>query len=339
MQAFEVCERNGKAVAVDDIAESVQRGEIGALARAITLVEQRAPGHVRLLKTLFPSTGHAQIIGITGPPGSGKSTLAGQLIRGYRQQHKRVAVIAVDPTSPYSGGATLGDRIRMQQFASDSGVFIRSMASRGQIGGLAPTTADVATVLDASGWDCILVETVGVGQDQVDVVSVADAVMVLMVPGMGDDVQLAKAGIVEAADIFVINKSDREGVEPTERALHECISLSRRESWAPRIVRTVATTGTGISELIGAVDSYFQFLRQNGLLLRKVIEKWQSRLVQMVREHLTERLLNPENGTLFRSYAAAIVERRTDPYTVVEHLLGTAIEQSHSAPSLDRRPM
>jgi LAO/AO transport system kinase len=328
MYGFEIYEGARKPVAVERIVTSLRAGDESMLARTISLIERRAPERIALLKALFPFAGDARTVGITGAPGSGKSTLAGQVIRAYRQQGDTVAVIAVDPTSPYSGGATLGDRIRMQESAGDPGVFIRSMASRGQLGGLAPATADVATIFDASGWDRILIETVGVGQDQLDILSLADALIVLMVPGMSDDLQVAKAGIVEAADIFVINKSDHNGVEQIERALREGLSLNHRpDGWRPPIIQTVATTGTGVPDLISAVDAYFRFLQQHNLLHRKQVEKWQVRLVQMVREHLIERLLNPDFGALFRFYAAAVAERKTDPYTAVEHLLGSATEQ------------
>src|SRR3954462_16031457 len=189
------------------------------LARAISVVENRAPGWSELLKALFPHTGKAMIMGLTGAPGSGKSTLVDQLAKHYRRENRSVGIIAVDPTSPYSGGAILGDRIRMQDHHADPGIYIRSMATRGALGGLARTTADVATVLDASGRDMVLIETVGVGQDEVDIVRLADITIVILVPGMGDDVQTIKAGIMEIADIFVINKSDREGAERVEREI------------------------------------------------------------------------------------------------------------------------
>jgi LAO/AO transport system kinase len=314
---------------IDDIVDKLRSGDENTLARAITLVEQRALERIPLLKALFPFTGRAQIIGLTGAPGSGKSTLAGQMIRAYRRRNKTVGVLAIDPTSPYSGGATLGDRIRMQNEVCDSGVFIRSMASRGQLGGLAPATADAAAVLDASGRDRILIETVGVGQDQLDIVSVADVLVVLTVPGMGDEVQVAKAGIMEAADVFVVNKSDREGADQAERILRDGVALTHRHlGWTPPIIRTIATTGNGVSDLVVAIDDYFHNLQQGDLAHHKATEKWRLRLLQMVREHLMEHLLNPDYRPLFQAYATAVAERRVDPYTIVERLLGRAMEGS-----------
>jgi LAO/AO transport system kinase len=324
MYAFEIYEARPTVLPVEELAERLRAGDEQALARAITLVEQRAPERTPLLKTLFPFTGRARIIGITGAPGVGKSTFVGQAIREYRRQEKTLGVIAVDPTSPYSGGATLGDRIRMQQI-SDPGVFIRSMASRGQLGGLAPATADVVTLLDVGGCDRVLVETVGVGQDQVDILSVADVVILLLAPGMSDDIQFAKAGIVEAADIFVLNKSDRDGADYLERSLRESLLLHHRaDGWSPPIVKTIATSGEGVQDAISAVDGYFEFLRNHDLERRKAIEKWEARLVRMLREHLVERLFDADYAPLFRSYAAAVADHRTDPYTVVDRLIGGA---------------
>src|SRR5579863_4897841 len=224
--------------------DAVRSGDVRALARAISAVENRAPGSSHLLKGLFPHTGRARVIGLTGSPGAGKSTLVDQLARSYRKENHTVGIIAVDPTSPYTGGAILGDRIRMQEHFADPGIYIRSMATRGSLGGLARTTADVTTVLDASGRDVILIETVGVGQDEVDIVRLADITIVILVPGMGDDVQTIKAGIMEIADIFVINKSDRDGAERVEREIRALQSLAtRQDGWTPPIVKTVASEG------------------------------------------------------------------------------------------------
>src|SRR6202007_98833 len=240
------------------------------LARAISTVENRAPGWYDPLKALFPHTGKARVIGLTGAPGAGKSTLVDQLAKLYRKQNRAVGIIAVDPTSPYTGGAILGDRIRMQDHFADPGIYIRSMATRGSLGGLARTTADVATVLDASGRDVIMIETVGVGQDEVDIVRLADITVVILVPGMGDDVQTIKAGIMEIADIFVINKSDREGAERVEREIRAMQTLAiRRDDWVPPIVKTVASEGTGIVELVRTVTSYRAYLESKDLLLQK----------------------------------------------------------------------
>src|SRR5262249_48665575 len=237
--------------------ERLRAGDSRALARAISSVENRSTASLQLLKTLFPFSGNGRILGLTGSPGAGKSTLVDQLARHYRREHKPLGIIAVDPPSPYTGGAILGDRIRMQDHHADPGIYIRSMATRGSLGGLARTTADVATVLDASGRDLILIETVGVGQDEVDIVRLADITVVILVPGMGDDVQTIKAGIREIADIFVINKSDREGAERVEEEIRAMQSLAMRDDrWSPPIVKTVASEGKGTEELAAAIAGY-----------------------------------------------------------------------------------
>jgi LAO/AO transport system kinase len=303
--------------------ERVRSGDVRSLARAISAIENSAPESTELLKALFPFSGKARIIGLTGAPGSGKSTLVDHLAREYRKQQKTVGIIAVDPTSPYTGGAILGDRIRMQTHHADNGIYIRSMATRGFLGGLARTTADVATVLDASGKDLVLVETVGVGQDEIDIVRLADVTIVILVPGMGDDVQTIKAGIMEIADIFVINKSDREGAERVEREIRVMQTLAtRKDTWTPPIVKTVAVEGKGIAELAAAIAEYEEFLQREGLQLKKKISNWRERLIEMLREALLERVLreklSPERVAL---YAQEVAEHRRDPYTLVEELL------------------
>jgi LAO/AO transport system kinase len=296
---------------------------VRVLARAISTVENRTPGWSDLLKALFPHTGHARVLGLTGPPGAGKSTLVDQMARFYRKESHTVGIIAVDPTSPYTGGAILGDRIRMQEHFSDPGIFIRSMATRGSLGGLARTTADVATVLDASGRDLIMIETVGVGQDEVDVVRLADITILILVPGMGDDVQTIKAGIMEIADIFVINKSDREGAEHVEREIRALQSLAmRHDGWTPPIVKTVASQGVGIKELAGVVSDYEAYLKKENRALNKSIENWQERLIEMLRDAQLERSrAQLENGNLAR-LAAEVAEHKRDPYTLVEEIAG-----------------
>jgi LAO/AO transport system kinase len=300
----------------------LRSGDPRALARAISVVENRLAGWSDLLKALFPHTGHARILGLTGSPGAGKSTLVDQLARHYRQQNCTVGIIAVDPTSPYTGGAILGDRIRMQEHSADPGMFIRSMATRGSLGGLARTTADVTTVLDASGRDLILIETVGVGQDEVDIVRVADITVVILVPGMGDDVQTIKAGIMEIADIFVINKSDREGAERVEREIRAMQSLAlRADRWMPPIVKTVASKGEGIGQLAAAIAAYDQYLRNENLAVKRNAQHWEQRLVEMLREVLLERALKQLDGELPR-YAREIAEHKRDPYALVEEIVG-----------------
>ena len=300
----------------------MRSGDARSLARAISMVENRSPGWAELLKALFPQTGHARILGLTGPPGAGKSTLVDQLAKHYRKDNRTVGIIAVDPTSPYTGGAILGDRIRMQDHFSDPGIYIRSMATRGSLGGLARTTADVATVMDASGRDLIMIETVGVGQDEVDIVRLADVTVVILMPGMGDDVQSIKAGIMEIADIFVINKSDREGAERVEREIRALQSLSiRNDHWTPPIVKTVASEGTGIAELVAAIAEYEAYLQKENLLQQHKIENWQDRLVEMLRDAMLEKAREQmEDGNVAR-YAAEVAEHKRDPYTLVEELV------------------
>jgi LAO/AO transport system kinase len=303
--------------------EQLRAGDSRALARAISTVENRAPGWSDLLKALFPHTGRARILGLTGPPGAGKSTLVDQLAKLYRKENRTVGIIAVDPTSPYTGGAILGDRIRMQEHFSDPGIYIRSMATRGSLGGLARTTADVATVLDASGRDLILIETVGVGQDEVDIVRLADITVVILVPGMGDDVQTIKAGIMEIADIFVINKSDREGAERVEREIRALQSLAvRSDKWTPPVVKTVASEGKGIEELAGTIAEYEAYLQKENLVLKRSIQNWQERLVEMLREAMLEKAHAHLGDGNVAHYAAQVAEHKRDPYTLVEEIVG-----------------
>jgi LAO/AO transport system kinase len=290
------------------------------------MVENRLPGWAELLKALFPQTGHARILGLTGAPGAGKSTLVDQLAKHYRKENCTVGIIAVDPTSPYTGGAILGDRIRMQDHFSDPGIYIRSMATRGSLGGLARATADVATVMDASGRDLIMIETVGVGQDEVDIVRLAEVTIVILVPGMGDDVQSIKAGIMEIADIFVINKSDYEGAERVEREIRALQSLAiRSDHWTPPIVKTVASNGTGISELVAAIAEYEEYLKKENLVLQHSIENWQERLIEMLRDALLEKARKKiEDGNLAR-YAAEVAAHKRDPYTLIEEIAGKIV--------------
>ena len=302
--------------------EQLRAGDARALARAISVVENHSLGWSELLKASFPYSGHARILGLTGPPGAGKSTLVDQLARYYRKEGQSIGIIAVDPTSPYTGGAILGDRIRMQEHSSDAGIYIRSMATRGSLGGLARTTADVSTILDASGRDLIMIETVGVGQDEVDIVRLADITVVILVPGMGDDVQTIKAGIMEIADIFVINKSDREGSERVEREIRALQSLAvRSDKWTPPIVKTVATDGTGIPELALAIRDYQTHLQREDLLTKRNIQNWEARLVEMLRDAMLEKVRHQLGDGEMAQYAAEVAQHKRDPYTLVEEIV------------------
>ena len=285
------------------------------------MVENRTPGWSDLLKAIFPHSGKARVLGMTGAPGAGKSTLVDQLARLYRKQNRTVGIVAVDPTSPYTGGAILGDRIRMQEHFSDPGIYIRSMATRGSLGGLARTTADVTTVLDASGRDVILIETVGVGQDEVDIVRLADITVVILVPGMGDDVQTIKAGIMEIADIFVINKSDREGAERVEREVRALQSLAtRNDGWTPPIVKTVASEGVGVPELAVSIASYEAYLLKENLAFKKSVHNWQERLVEMLRDVMLEKAREQLGDGKVSRLAAEVAGHKRDPYTLVEEI-------------------
>jgi LAO/AO transport system kinase len=299
---------------MSDWSQKILSGDLRALARAATAVENRRPEAETLLQELFPHTGRSKVIGITGSPGAGKSTLVDRFIRELRNEKKAVGVLAVDPTSPYTGGAILGDRIRMLAHHADEGVFIRSMATRGWLGGLAAATTDMAVLLDAAGKDVVLVETVGVGQDEVEVARLADATVVVLVPGMGDDVQAIKAGIMEIADVFVLNKSDQAGADQLEREIKAIQSLStRKDGWVPPIVRTVASDGQGIGEALTAVRSFLE--RGDGK--DRAVENWSMRL----REMLRERLLESFSDLNFQEAAQDIVARRSDPYTIVHSWL------------------
>jgi LAO/AO transport system kinase len=314
--------------ALEHFVERIRSGDVRSLARAISAIEDNSAQATRLMQAFFPHSGRATVIGLTGSPGSGKSTLVDQLAREYRKQEKTIGIVAVDPTSPYTGGAILGDRIRMQAHHADTGIYIRSMATRGFLGGLAPATADVATLLDAAGKDIVLIETVGVGQDEIDIVRLADVTVVMLVPGMGDDVQTIKAGIMEIADIFVINKSDREGAERVEREIRAMQTLAiRHDDWTPPIVKTVASEGTGVPELVETIASYQQYLRGKDLILRKKVSNWRERLIEMLRKALLDRMmrerLNPE---LLSQYAREIVEQHRDPYSLVEELVNSVGE-------------
>jgi LAO/AO transport system kinase len=274
------------------LAEDIRAGKYRALARAISLVERDEPEIDKLLAEIYPSTGKARIIGITGSPGAGKSTLVAAMARHYRAAGKRVGIIAVDPTSPFTGGAILGDRIRMADLYTDRGVFIRSMATRGFLGGLAKATNDVVDILDASGFEVVLVETVGVGQDEVEVVRTVQTNVVILVPGMGDDIQAIKAGIMEIGDIFVVNKADRPGADKTVTEINMMMSLVEEHGeWVPPIVKTVASKSEGIRELDGAIEKHYGYLEASGELVRRNRERVRIRVETHLKEKFMDRLI------------------------------------------------
>ena len=309
--------------AIEKWGEQVHAGDVRAVSRAITAIENHAPEAEELLRLLFPQTGQAYLTGVTGAPGTGKSTLVDRLAAFYRKNHQQVGVIAVDPTSPYSGGAILGDRIRMQGHAGDSGTFIRSMATRGFLGGLARATAEVALLLDAAGKRHVLIETVGVGQDEIDIVRLADCVIVVMVPGLGDDIQNMKAGLMEIGDIFVLNKADREGSDRLEQQLLAMLSLLMpRDGWHPPVIRAVATESKGIEELAAALQKFEQHFESSGERKRKHVEHWKNRLVELLESRLIERALGSAGGEArLTELAEEVAERKKNPFTAVNEIL------------------
>ena len=305
------------------LLEKLFDGEARAVARAITKIENGADGAAEIMKAVFPKTGNALVIGITGSPGAGKSSLVDKLALYYKEKGERIGIVCVDPSSPFSGGAILGDRIRMQTLGLDKNVFIRSMATRGNLGGLSRATVDAVAILDAAGFDKVIVETVGVGQDEVEIVKTADVSVVVLVPGMGDDIQAIKAGIMEIGDVFVINKADREGVLRTEKELEALLSLAHRpDFWNSPIVKTVATENKGIEDLSKAIESYKKFQAQGEASLnrRQAIARW--RLLELLREKLLSDLLG-KNGTSekLEQLALDIAEKKNNPYSAVEEML------------------
>jgi len=323
---------------IDALITAAQEGDRRALARLITLVENEGPAVEAVLQRLYPLTGNAYVIGITGAPGTGKSTLVNAMTREYRSRGLTVGIIAIDPTSPFSGGALLGDRVRMRDLVGDPGVFIRSMATRGSLGGLARATDDVVLLLDAMGFDRILIETVGVGQAEVDIASSAHTVIVVEAPGMGDDIQAIKAGILEIADIFVVNKADREGAERTVMALQAMLGLAPRtvshhgrrmrvdmpeeaRAWVPPIIKTVATRGEGIPELVDAVERHRAYLLESGEFHRREATRVAHELDHILREALLQRLVRRISPAHLEATVQQVVARRVDPYTAAAELM------------------
>jgi LAO/AO transport system kinase len=287
-------------------------------------IDDRIPTALDALKELYPKTGKAYIIGVTGPPGSGKSTIVDKMIDIFRKEGKSVGIVAVDPTSPFTGGAILGDRIRMQRHATDEGVFIRSLATRGCLGGLSRSTQDIVNVMDAMGKDIILVETVGVGQDEVEIVNTAHTSIVVLVPGLGDDIQAIKAGIIEIGDIFAINKCDREGADKMERDLRMVLEMGRKreDGWEPSLFRTEAILGKGIFELVYGIYRHKQALEQNQTLEKKLKERTKTTFLEILKsEVMTHFVEKMEKEGKWESLIEDLMKRRTDPYSVVERMM------------------
>jgi len=313
---------------VEALVADATGGSARAVARLISLVEDASPALRDVMAGLAPYTGNAQIVGITGPPGVGKSTSTNALVKALRASGKRVGVLAVDPSSPFSGGALLGDRVRMQDHALDKEVYIRSMASRGHLGGLAWSTPQALRVLDAAGCDVVLIETVGVGQSEVEIAGLADTTLVLTAPGMGDGIQAAKAGILEIGDLFVVNKADRDGAEQVRRDLRNMIALADRpeESWKPPIVLTVAQTGQGVDEVVQSIDEHRAWLESSGELERRRVRRARDEIEAIAVTALRRRWGNVHERTELDELAEQVVEGKSDPYTAADSLLETYAE-------------
>ncbi len=311
------------AHAVPDLVARARAGEAAAVARLITLVEEASPLLREVMAALNPHTGRAHVLGITGAPGVGKSTSTNALVAGMRRAGKRVGVLAIDPSSPFSGGALLGDRVRMGDHALDKDVYIRSMGARGHLGGLAWSTPQAVRVLDAAGCDVVVVETVGVGQSEVEVAGLADTTLVLLAPGMGDGIQAAKAGILEVGDLYVVNKADRDGAERTRRELRTMVSLGERQegAWRPPVLMTVASTGEGIDDLLGELDRHAAWLEESGELARRRTLRARREVEAIALAVLRERWGSPDGGDDLEVLAARVAAGETDPYAAADRLL------------------
>lgn len=311
------------------LVEDVLAGRRIAIAKAITKVENEHEDAREMMRLLYPHIGKAHVVGITGPPGAGKSMLTDRMSREFRRRGKTVGIIAVDPSSPFSGGAILGDRIRMIDLTLDEGTFIRSMGTRGSLGGLSKATANAVKILDAAGMDVIFIETVGVGQSEVDIVKVADTIVVVLVPGLGDDIQAIKAGILEIGDIFNINKADREGVERLNIELALMLDLNlAKPAWRPPIRRTVAAEDRGIAELVNTINEHMAFLRQSGQLAARRTARTEKEILELLKDIILSHILDlvQKQGD-FDELVAQVARRKSDPYTVVEKLLAALLKQ------------
>ncbi len=316
------------------LAEKILSGDIRAAARLMRDVDDGFPSALIELKTLYPHTGNAYILGITGPPGAGKSTLTDQITAEFRSSGKRVGIVAVDPTSPFTGGAILGDRIRMNRHADDEGVFIRSLATRGALGGISRSTGEVVNIMDAMGMDVVIIETVGVGQDEIDIVRMAHTTVVVMVPGLGDDIQAIKAGILEIADVFVVNKADREGADRTVRELSMMLEMGNRQAgeWLPKVLKTEASRGVGIAEIVAEFEEHRKYLFASGVIHRFIEEKNAAVFTEMLKERLFRTIYDRlvEDGNMSR-IVAGMATRSVDPYSAVDEVVSNSLVQPLSA--------
>jgi LAO/AO transport system kinase len=312
-----------RSAPVSELVERARGGDSRAVARLISLVEDESPLLRTVMAALAPHAGQAHIVGITGPPGVGKSTSTSALVSSYRAAGKRVGVLAVDPSSPFSGGALLGDRVRMQDHATDSGVFIRSMASRGHLGGLAWSTPQALRVLDAAGFDAVLVETVGVGQSEVEIAGMADTTLVLLAPGMGDGIQAAKAGILEVGDIYVVNKADRDGVQSVTRELRAMLALAERapDAWAPPILKTVASRNEGVAEVVAKIDERLAWMRGNGVLTERRRSRARDEIEAIAMTALRSRFADLHGDARLDVLAAKVADGDSDPYAAADELI------------------
>ena len=311
----------------EELTQGVFAGDRRSIARAITIIENNAPEAKKLIASIFPHTGKAHVIGLTGPGGAGKSTLIEKIVREYRQRGKTVGVVAVDPTSPFTGGAFLGDRIRMQELSTDTGVFIRSMASRNYPGGLAKTTKDAVKVLDAAGKDIVLVETVGAGQSEVEIIKVAQTIVVIHAPGLGDEIQAIKAGLMEIADVFVVNKADRENANKTVSDIQSILQSNNKEAtWKPTILKTIALTGEGVRELVDKLEEHKCFLKGEAQSKKDLFKaKVEDELIEAIKEKIVASIIeNLRKEGKFEELLQEILERKTDPASAAEKLLKKA---------------
>ena len=310
-----------------DIVAELLNGSKLAISRAITAVENEYDNAVEIMQKIYPHTGRAYVIGITGPPGAGKSTLTDKLTKEYRNRGKTVGIIAVDPSSPFSGGAILGDRIRMNELTMDEGVFIRSMATRGSLGGMSRKTAEAVKVLDAAGKDIIIIETVGVGQSEVDIVKAADTTLVVLVPGLGDDIQAIKAGILEIGDVFAINKADRDGVERLHIEMEMMLDLDQNETeWRPKITRTIASQNQGVVELVDSIEEHAAYMVKTGLIQKRRYARTRNEILTMLDEAIQTYLKKKVAGSRFEALTEEVSQRKNDPYSAVKSILAEVLK-------------